>query len=80
MLHTQYSMSPMDLNILQMLTADGNASAAAGGPHHHHHQHQQQSSSGLGSGRILKKPSLQTDRRPQVDPLLVAAAASAGPE
>ena len=70
MLHAQqqHSFSPLDLNILNMLTGDS-------APTTHAHP------AGVGaaprSGAARKN---QSDRRPPVDPLMVAAAAAAGPE
>ncbi|ORY90279.1 GTP cyclohydrolase II-domain-containing protein [Leucosporidium creatinivorum] len=69
MLHAQqqHSFSPLDLNILSLLTAD--AGPSTGSPPTHAHPHPPQASK-----------SKQSDRRPPVDPLMVAAAASAGPD
>jgi hypothetical protein len=68
MLHSgqQYSFSPLDLNLLNLLTSDpaGNSSPPRAHPHPHPHPPKKNFA----------------DRRPPVDPLMVAAAASAGPE
>lgn len=71
MLHaqSQHTVSPADLSVLQLLTQDHH-SAAASPPARPH---------ASTSKDALPKPK-RGDRRPPVDPLMVAAAASAGPQ
>ncbi|GJN92031.1 hypothetical protein Rhopal_005059-T1 [Rhodotorula paludigena] len=71
MLHaqSQHTISPADLSVLQLLTQDHH-SAAASPPARPHASTSQDA---------LPKPK-RGDRRPPVDPLMVAAAASAGPQ
>lgn len=60
----QYAVSPLDLSLLSMLTADNLPSSSA-----------------LPQPRPAHRNNTKyTDRRPPVDPLMVAAASSAGPE
>ncbi|GAA5947172.1 hypothetical protein JCM3775_002688 [Rhodotorula graminis] len=73
MLHalTQHSVTASDLSVLQALTQDQPPSAhliagPGGGPPRPH-------------ASTSRQPS-RTDRRPPVDPLMIAAAASAGPQ
>ncbi|TNY17612.1 putative cyclohydrolase [Rhodotorula diobovata] len=77
MLHAraQHSVSPSDLSVLQALTGDRPPSSsaahliAAAGP--------QPSTS---ASRDAPRQAKRGDRRPPVDPLMIAAAASAGPQ
>lgn len=77
MLHTQqhHSFSPLDLNILNMLTADGPAASSSSGASSTHAHPPRSAPAASKSAK-----SKTSDRRPPVDPLMVAAAAAAGPE
>ena len=67
--HHAYSQS--DLNLLALLTRDGACPSPGGAAHDHPHPHSPPQSA--------KRKDL-SDRRPPVDPLMVAAASAAGPE
>lgn len=92
---SHHAYSQADLNLLALLTEDrggpgsptagasgsgsgspststGSSSAGAAGPaHDHSHPHR--------AGQAVKRKEV-SDRRPPVDPLMVAAASAAGPE
>ncbi|GAA5915869.1 hypothetical protein JCM8208_003938 [Rhodotorula glutinis] len=76
MLHApaQHSVSPSDLSVLQALTQDHPPSAhliaGGGGPPRPH----------ASTSRDQPRQPNRADRRPPVDPLMIAAAASAGPQ
>ncbi|GAA6055532.1 hypothetical protein JCM3770_006772 [Rhodotorula araucariae] len=76
MLHaqTQHSVTPSDLSMLQLLTQDHPPSAAhLIAPADSHRPH-------ASTSREHPAKPTRGDRRPPVDPLMIAAAASAGPQ
>jgi len=72
---THHAYSPSDLNLLALLTQDGSPCCALGANGTaHEHSHAQASVQAAGRKKDV------SDRRPPVDPLMVAAASAAGPK